>query len=62
MMNFKQAIGKKFTRSKFVSTKVDLRFLSSTIFAIATGTGKCGLAVIRVSGKSSSIALKNMTR
>ncbi|CAH1116264.1 unnamed protein product [Phaedon cochleariae] len=36
-------------------------FSSDTIFALSSGHGKCGVAVIRVSGKNSPTALKLLT-
>ncbi|CAK9822293.1 tRNA modification GTPase GTPBP3, mitochondrial [Anthophora retusa] len=35
---------------------------SSTIYALSSGYGKCGVAVIRISGPKASMALKKMTR
>ncbi|XP_017794956.1 PREDICTED: tRNA modification GTPase GTPBP3, mitochondrial, partial [Habropoda laboriosa] len=35
---------------------------SSTIYALSSGYGKCGVAVIRISGPEASIALKKMTK
>ncbi|XP_043255495.1 tRNA modification GTPase GTPBP3, mitochondrial [Colletes gigas] len=34
----------------------------STIYALSSGYGKCGVAVIRISGPEASIALKKMTK
>ncbi|XP_034177914.2 tRNA modification GTPase MnmE isoform X1 [Osmia lignaria lignaria] len=35
---------------------------SSTIYALSSGYGKCGVAVIRITGSKASLALKEMTK
>lgn len=39
----------------------ELRRLNSTIYALSSGHGKCGVAVIRVTGPSASAALTALT-
>ena len=41
---------------------VSSRRMSSTIFALSSGHGKCGVALIRVSGPKSSVALNLLTK
>uniref|UniRef100_A0A6P7GVV3 tRNA modification GTPase GTPBP3, mitochondrial isoform X1 n=2 Tax=Diabrotica virgifera virgifera TaxID=50390 RepID=A0A6P7GVV3_DIAVI len=52
----------KFCKSILSCTKRNIYSLrSDTIFALSSGHGKCGVAVIRVSGSNSETALKLMT-
>lgn len=37
-------------------------FSRSTIFALASGHGKCGVAVIRISGPTASTVIRELTR
>lgn len=40
---------------------LNCRRFSSTIFSLSSGYGKCGVAVVRVSGPKSKVALERMT-
>ncbi|XP_017891356.1 tRNA modification GTPase GTPBP3, mitochondrial [Ceratina calcarata] len=56
------------TRNTFFVPLISLKTLfsdhkrSSTIYALSSGYGKCGVAVIRISGPSASLALEKMTK
>ncbi|CAG9857103.1 unnamed protein product [Phyllotreta striolata] len=51
----------KYSRLLLNPTKLLHTLSSETIFALSSGHGKCGVAVIRVSGSNSITALKQMT-
>lgn len=59
--SFKRFLWHSKTLCRIYSSKVkETRNYLSTIYALASGHGKCGVAVIRVSGPSSSTVLERI--
>ena len=47
---------------QFKSYYADIKLVMSTIFALSSGLGKCGVAVLRISGSGAKSALQRMTK